>query len=171
MISFLTSHQVPVEFDIFFVLQLIAIGDYARLVHTMNPIVFLSFWFYLFCDSGNQLMHRFENVADDVFMDVNWYLMPTQMQKCVPMMIAAGQKKVYLQGFAGTRCTREVFMKVRSSNCFNQKRNIYSLNNFDFRSWNQLSRTSLYWGRLSFNSRFKRKTGSLIFEKEDNGMF
>lgn len=58
-------------------------------------------------------------MADDVLMDVNWYLMPVKMQKHVPLMIAVGQINVYLRGFAETRCTREVFMKVTIGNCFN----------------------------------------------------
>lgn len=66
---------------------------------------------YLFCYFGDQVTQRFEDVGDSVY-ELSWYLLPLDMQKRLPMVIALTQRRVFVRGFADTRSTREVFRKV-----------------------------------------------------------
>lgn len=66
----------------------------------------------MFCHFGNKLTQRFEDVGDNAYAYVAWYMLPMDMQKSYPMILRLGQQNVYLRGFADTRFTREVFMLV-----------------------------------------------------------
>lgn len=86
-------------------------GDYASAFRASSPLAVVVFWLYLFCNSGNHLTQRFEDVADDVYMDITWYLLPNDTQKYLPLMLAIGQKQVCLRGFTA-KCTRELFAVI-----------------------------------------------------------
>lgn len=66
---------------------------------------------YLYCHFGDQVTQRFEDIGDAVYQ-IDWYALPLDMQKNLPMVIALTQKRVFVRGFADTRSTREVFKKV-----------------------------------------------------------
>lgn len=95
----------------FLYFQLVAMGDYASALRASSPLLVVVFWLYLFCNSGNHLTQRFEDVADDVYMDITWYLLPNDTQKYLPLMLAIGQKHVCLRGFTA-KCTRELFAVI-----------------------------------------------------------
>lgn len=96
---------------IFPYLQLVAMGDYASALRASGPLTIVVFWLHLFCNSGNHLTQRFEDVADNVYMDITWYLLPNDTQKYLPLMLALAQKHVCLRGFT-VKCTRELFAVI-----------------------------------------------------------
>lgn len=71
---------------------------------------------YLLCDSGDKVTQRFEQLGDAVYV-LDWYKCPLDMQKDLGTVIALAQKRVFVQSFADTRSTREVFKKVKSNAC------------------------------------------------------
>lgn len=66
---------------------------------------------YFFCHIGNTVTQRFEDVGNTVYK-LSWHLLPPQVQRDLPMVIAIAQKDVFIRGFANIHCTREVFKKV-----------------------------------------------------------
>lgn len=59
------------------------------------------FWLYLLCHFGNDLTQNFEGIGTAAFY-IEWYLMPLDAQKCMPMILGSAQNNVYLCGLAGT---------------------------------------------------------------------
>lgn len=98
----------PIRIIIF---QLVSQGNY-EWIQSSSPTSVIVFWLFLFCHFGNKLTQRFEDVGDNAYAYVAWYMLPMDMQKSYPMILRLGQRNVYLRGFAGTRFTREVFMLV-----------------------------------------------------------
>lgn len=96
----------------YFFRKLIANGSY-EWIQTSSPTSVIVFWLFLFCHSGDKLTQRFEDVGDNAYAFVDWYMLPVNMQKSFTLIIALGQRNVFLRGFGGTRCTKEMFMKVR----------------------------------------------------------
>lgn len=60
---------------------------------------------------GDRITHRFGIVANLIYL-LEWYSLASKMQRNMPTFIALSQKKVYLEGIAGARCTCEVFKEV-----------------------------------------------------------
>lgn len=60
---------------------------------------------------GTYVTQRFEDVAIDAY-NIPFYLLPSYVQKDFPLFIAMAQKGIFLRGYAGTKCTCEVFMQV-----------------------------------------------------------
>ena len=75
------------------------------------PILTAVFWLYLFCYFGNHVTQRFEDVADIVYQ-LDWYMLPLDLQSNLPIFIALAQKKVVLRGLGGTQCTFEIFKQI-----------------------------------------------------------
>lgn len=77
--------------------------------------VALLFWaffqIFLYCEFGERLMERFDEIEDEVF-NWSWYKMPLNIQKMLPIIINGIQQPVGLTGFGGIRCTREAFQNV-----------------------------------------------------------
>lgn len=83
----------------------------------LAPAMMVIFWLYLFCHFGDAVTQRFDQLGDEMYQ-VSWYLLSLHLQNDWPMMIALGQKKVYVQGYGSAFCTRELFMKVRIKNIY-----------------------------------------------------
>lgn len=106
------------EFHIQYLVQLLAAGDVAAIFQELVPPGFSSLsWLYALCHFGDHLTERFNDVGD-AFYRLSWYQFPVNMQKDLIFVIAAAQKKVFLRGYAGTFCTREVYKKVCFSHSF-----------------------------------------------------
>lgn len=43
---------------------------------------------------------------------LNWYMLPVDLQNDLPTLLALTQKDIFLEGYGGVRCTLQVFMKV-----------------------------------------------------------
>lgn len=86
-------------------------GHFTSSLQTLVLILLIMVSLYLYCHFGDQVTQRFEDVGDAVYQ-IDWYALPLDMQKNLPMVIALTQKRIFVRGFADTRSTREVFKKV-----------------------------------------------------------
>lgn len=63
---------------------------------------------------GDDVTISFRTVHDSLW-ECTWYEMPLSSQKIFPMILAAAQKPVYIEGYLNTQCTRESVKKVQNS--------------------------------------------------------
>lgn len=54
---------------------------------------------YFLCDIGNNVMQRYEHIGQTVYQ-LNWYLLPFDMQMKIPTVLAMTQKNIFIRGFA-----------------------------------------------------------------------
>lgn len=66
---------------------------------------------YFLCDIGDNVMQRYENISHTVYQ-LNWYMLPLDIQIKLPTVLAMTQKNIYLRGFARFHCTRTVYFQV-----------------------------------------------------------
>lgn len=108
-----------------------------RFVQSAISISVLIPTLYMFCHFGSQVTHRFEDVADAIYQ-LEWYRLPLDSQKHLPMMLAMAQKKIYLRAFGrNIHCSRGVFAKVNQFSSPKIKRPMICHGNFPYiyRSW------------------------------------
>lgn len=92
--------------------QLLATGDLAVIFQELFPPAVLSLSsLYAFCHYGEHLTVRFNDVSLAIYR-LSWYEFPLKIQKDLVLFIGAAQNGVFLRGYAGTTCTRDVFKKV-----------------------------------------------------------
>lgn len=77
------------------------------LTNSLSPMLIV----FIICNFGNELTNYFEDVAEN-FYGMDWHMLPLDMQKHWPMMIALGQKDVELRTFGSNCFNRVLFMKV-----------------------------------------------------------
>lgn len=75
------------------------------------PFIVMSSSLYAFCDFGDRITQEFKKIEIE-FYQLPWYLLPMDMQKKLPLMIAITQKEVVIKGFGSTSCNRESFTQV-----------------------------------------------------------
>lgn len=63
------------------------------------------------CELGQRMTDAFE-VINDEFNKFDWYLLPPQIQRLLPIIIIATQQEVQLECFGSIACTRETFRGV-----------------------------------------------------------
>lgn len=85
--------------------QSIRAVDIAGILQSITIIQMTVITLYLFCYFGDLVTQRFDDVGEGVYQ-LPWYLLPLELQKHLPMVIAVAQKRVVF------RSTREVFRKV-----------------------------------------------------------
>lgn len=88
--------------------------NFANIPRYIMAVLALVLWLYVFCEFGQQTTQCFDDLHGTVF-GMDWYLLPIEMQKTIPMIISMAQKEVHIQGFGNFHSTREVFMKVNFS--------------------------------------------------------
>lgn len=66
---------------------------------------------FAFCDFGDCVTREFRQVEMD-FNQLRWYLLPLDVQKDLPTMIALTQRNVFIRGFGSAYCSREIFKAV-----------------------------------------------------------
>lgn len=94
-----------------------------------RSIIRLSGWivgFYFICHFGGEVTSRFQDIVYSIY-DCPWYSMPLKIRKYFPLMIAATQQPIYLNGCFNIRCIQETFQKVPSNNFY------FKCNFFKFR--------------------------------------
>lgn len=77
----------------------------------MIPTLAVVFALYLLCHVGDTLTQRYEGLRSITY-NLDWYLYPLNTQKNMQMIMILAEKKVYLKGFGGIGCDRNVFKKV-----------------------------------------------------------
>lgn len=92
-------------------IQLLAAGEFLWILLILIPGTMVVIWLYLFCHFGDMITQKFEHIAYSVY-DVKWYTLSLNLQKTLPLVIMQAQKNVFFQGYAGIKCTRELFKKV-----------------------------------------------------------
>lgn len=85
--------------------------------HILGPTTVTVFWLYVFCHFGNHLTQRFSDLGDSVYQ-LDWYMLPSDLQKDLSIFLPLAQKDIFLEGYAGVRCTCQVFMKVTNGKIF-----------------------------------------------------
>lgn len=80
----------------------------------MSHILAVILMLYLFCYFGNRMTERFHCIGDGMY-DSAWYLLPLHLQQNFLMMIASGNKEIYIRGLVGYDCTHETLMTVGKS--------------------------------------------------------
>lgn len=69
------------------------------------------FPFYLFCHFGGEITDQFQSVGDAAYQ-IEWYRLPVELQKDLGVVVALGQKRIYMRGYADTCTTHSAFKKV-----------------------------------------------------------
>lgn len=90
---------------------MLAIQDFIGILRVFMPASIALFWLYLFCHFGDQTTERFGNIVDH-FYQIEWYKLPLNEQKYLPLAIAVTQAGVYLRCFGSISCTHDTFKKV-----------------------------------------------------------
>lgn len=80
---------------------------------------------FLFCDFGNRVTQRYEDVGDKVYQ-MAWYSFPLNIQKKLKSTIAISQKNIYVRG-AEFETTREMFMRVLNNYSIGHRFNLILL--------------------------------------------
>lgn len=74
--------------------------------------VFWSFGgIFFYCECGQWISESFEEIDDEVDR-LNWYLLPVEINRMLPAIMANVQRPVELACFASISCGRESFKKV-----------------------------------------------------------
>lgn len=66
---------------------------------------------YFLCEIGDNVTQRYENVSRTVYQ-LNWYMLPLNMQRKLPSILAMTEKNIFIRGFARFHCTRTIFSQV-----------------------------------------------------------
>lgn len=66
------------------------------------------------CEAGQKFSDAFSQ-NDDVLGQLQWYLMPIEIQKMLPPVIINTQKPIDIKFFGTMACNREQFKKVNMS--------------------------------------------------------
>lgn len=85
-----------------------------RSIDAIQPAACLNvvmMWLFIYCYFGDQMTSRFENIQSTLYL-CEWYLLPIELEKSIPMILQSSKKCIYLQGFGSSSCTRETFKKV-----------------------------------------------------------
>lgn len=77
----------------------------------MSPTLITILWLYLFCHYGNHLTEHFSRFGEAIYQ-LDWYMLPLDRQKNLPRALALADKPIYLEGFGGVECIRQLFTKV-----------------------------------------------------------
>lgn len=66
----------------------------------------------IFCEVGEKMSNVWVEVNDGI-EKIEWYFLPTKMQKAIIITMSFSQKSVVLDGFGSISGSREMFKKVR----------------------------------------------------------
>lgn len=91
--------------------QLIQEGTLDEMVIIVNYFAFNLASCFVFCYFGEQLTTECSGIERSI-NETFWYLMPIQVTKKLPTMIAMTQRPICIKGFAKISCTYEFFKRV-----------------------------------------------------------
>lgn len=110
--SFNPQIHLHLNFSIFF--QLLKNGTYSGLPQMISTLSFVILLLFLFCHSGTQVTERFHGIGEEVYA-LEWYVLPLNLQRNIPMIIALSNNEIYLRGLGGYHYTHETFKKVNEN--------------------------------------------------------
>lgn len=77
--------------------------------------MFCGFWAFclvlVICEAGQKLSDSFEEVEDD-FGQIDWYLLPLEIQRMLPTILIYLQDPMVVRFFGSLTCCRELFKNV-----------------------------------------------------------
>lgn len=76
---------------------------------------------YLFCEIFERAGSGFEGI-NDVLNEIDWYLLPIDLQRMLPMILVNAQQPIQFECYASISCSRKTFKNV--SNIRLSKRSI-----------------------------------------------
>lgn len=77
---------------------------------------------YIACDLGQRMTNAFDQI-DLKIQRFHWYLLPSDLKRILPVIIAASQQPVELECFGSTTLSRDVFKRaspIDLMNCITQ---------------------------------------------------
>lgn len=95
----------------FLFLQSIRSGDISGILQISSLLSLCFLHLCLFSIFADYITSRFQSLGDIIYQ-INWYVLPVDMQKNLQSVIAMSQKRVFVRGYADVRSTREAFRKV-----------------------------------------------------------
>lgn len=66
---------------------------------------------FIVCELGQRMTNAFDKINSSI-NNLNWCLLPMNMKRMLPLIIANAQQPVTLECFGEIACTREVFKNV-----------------------------------------------------------
>lgn len=88
-------------------------GNRLDVLRLIIMLLFVVVYIVFLCLVGDTATTRFEDVNTALWTcSLNEF--PLDIQKMLPMILAATQKPIYLEGFMNVCCTREVLKVVRN---------------------------------------------------------
>lgn len=63
------------------------------------------------CEAGHRISDTFEKM-DDTFEEIDWYLLPIDVQRMLPVVLMYVQETMVPKFFGSISCSREQFRKV-----------------------------------------------------------
>lgn len=122
---------------------------------------------FITCEMNQQLTNDYEDI-EYVIGQFDWYLLPADVQRILPIIVINAQQAVNIQCFGSTNANRESFQKVREKRC-GKKVERFMLNLIDlmkyFRKfvcrWSILGTRTSQWF-ANFIEIYKMSTGTKI---------
>lgn len=117
---------------------------------------FCGFWAVILvpfsCEFGQRLSEAFGEI-EKVLVQLNWYLLPIEVQRMLPTIIIFSQKPLYVRFFGSISCHREQFQKVSApvtTGCRYQVHSKSTVNKYscNFRWW--MPATNALWYFVHF---------------------
>ncbi|XP_055325983.1 odorant receptor 94b-like, partial [Sitodiplosis mosellana] len=90
---------------------LLKIGDVVTFVHQIFWSGAGLTWFFIFCDIGNGVTARYEDVSDALY-DTSITLLNLGLAKQLPLIMNNAQSPVKMRALMNVECTRETFKKL-----------------------------------------------------------
>lgn len=96
------------------------------------------------CEIGHQFGRAF-NEVDEVFMQINFYLLPLELQRILPMTIMYLQEPPVVRFFGSSSCTRKQFKKASATNLTNDQFTSANLKLFAFQMLGHQNRLPIFY--------------------------
>lgn len=66
---------------------------------------------FVVCNFGESVTSHYTDLSNKIY-NLSWHLCPLKFQRSVKLMMFNTQQPIYIEGFAGLRCTHETYKKV-----------------------------------------------------------
>lgn len=106
--------------NVLFNIHLIFILIFIVIIKELDPVVLFEsvlcgFWaltLVMFaCEAGQRTSNEADEI-DDAFSQIDWYLLPVEVQRILPIMIIYMKEPIAVEFFGTLSCSREQFKKV-----------------------------------------------------------
>lgn len=67
---------------------------------------------FLVCESGEHVHCEFNEINNEIVEQIEWYSLPFEVKRTLPIILCNAQKSVYLECFGSSSCCRTIFKEV-----------------------------------------------------------